>query len=352
MKSTYAYTSAARPQAQRPGLDSFGNSLKNNLRSFGEGSTADAKTVNIQQLANEGSATNSSGESVGFNTHELGSEAWYNYGMKHGVWVNGVNSKDFMAGIAPKNNHEKRYENAAKFLDEMAGMLQVFQDELVQMMAAGVPKSQMRAFAKSVMAGGGANDLESMQKTPDAGSEAAKSGIANLYNILLTSNASDIERTLLNNIEEGKDIRESTGMRLVRSMEGGLRGQISETKKSLDIKPVDANKERRNLASERVRFLLDVRGEIAKLPLDQHDAAWAEVKLQLDAVTEERLSTDDVPTTPDYRTTDTVVPYYESSLDEASAASDRAMWEGAVAGAAVAGPFGAAAGFAVGFFMG
>lgn len=364
MTSTFAITSAARNMhynnntqagGSKKSLSDFKTETENKLSDFGSSNTGYVKTVNVSDLFAGGTAMSSDprGGEVGFNEHKVGSKEWLAYGNETGVWVNGVNAEDFLSKIDPGNNEEKRFKNTENFLSEMAETLQIFQDEMVRLAAAGTPVAQMKAFAQQVMSGSGAADLESMQTTPDAGSGASKYGIANLLQVLLTEEPHNIERTLLNNTKEVDGNRANSGMGLVRSMAGGFHERIAETKKSLGIKPVDLDSQRRDLTNERARFMMSIRKEIGKLPVDQQDAAWEEVSLQLDAAVEEALATDGVPTTPTFDgPAANVVPYYENALQETSRKNDRDLREGVATGAAVGmaagGPVGAVVGGVVG----
>ena len=277
-------------------LNKFKASVSAQTADFGKGEAQ--KTVNIKDLMDNGSATNSDGEPVGWNPHKVGTDEWYKFGLENGVWIGGegfdFSAEQFLKDIDLEDS--RRFENAVRTLGALADGLQKIQDEIVKLAANGASKEQIQEFAEEMLVGTAVNagDLADQKFDDDN-----VNYFAQVFTFVMTGDPVEVEREFLNEITDGgsDEGRTTAGSKVVDSLAKDL--DFRAVEEEIGITVFDDEARKRDLNDESVALTADLRAEIDRLPVELQAEAWKIVSAELDRAMDDAQDLE-LPETPEY----------------------------------------------------
>ncbi|MCB9652258.1 MAG: hypothetical protein H6730_37490 [Deltaproteobacteria bacterium] len=292
------------PARDKAALETFRSNVAERAKDV-DGKSAQ-KTVNLRDLMDNGSATNSDGDPVGWNPFEIGSQEWFDYGEKHGVWIGGkdfdFSAEEFLRDIDlkdaqdPDDQDSNRFENAVRTLRALADGLQMIQDEIVKLAANGASADEIGKFAKRMLVSGPPMSAGDMAGQKFDGEENYFSSV---FQFVMIEDPKTVERKFLNKITDGghDDGRREAGMRLVNSLLDTL--DFRGVEEELGIEVLDDQGLERDLNDQTFAITADMRREIDRLPLHLQAEAWKILSEELDTAVD-AAKEGDTPDTPDY----------------------------------------------------
>lgn len=268
-----------RPAPKNQALETLRKNVTEDMSELN--SSTDAKTVNLVDLFDQGSATNSASDPdpVGFNSHEIGSPEWLAQGKKDGVWVDGISLEE----ILNTNNDlsDSDVKNLMRGIHALSESLQSFQNEMAQLVQQGASDAQLKSFATTALATGN-QTLTNKDLNDGVEGDVAKYLPGLLYKKFLSTPANKM-KDMFNSFREGDGIDNAhSAETAINKMDWSDR--FKEARATAEIEAYDPDSQRNSVHSDGMRVLQDYRDDIAALPAELQAEAWEFVNAELERV--------------------------------------------------------------------